>query len=77
MLESIINPHEIHHSDGNFDQNFSEFKLKGVYPLIRYGLWKFNDIDLVKRHGLYMSSFLDKKIEHSNEYEICACAYKK
>lgn len=77
MLESLTNPHEILHTDGNCDGNFQEFKLKGVYPLIRYGLGKFNDIDVVKRFGLYMSSFINQKIEHANEYEICAYAYMK
>jgi hypothetical protein len=73
--DSVIKTAEISHTDGSFDNNVLDFKLKGAYPLIRYGMSRFDDWDLVKRHVLYMDTFLDKKREHADEYQNCACAY--
>lgn len=73
-LESLFNPYETMHTEDNGEENPKDVKLKGSYPLIRYGLNKFCDVDHVKRHGMHMSAFLDRKIDHINQYEYCALA---
>lgn len=77
LRESLINPYETQHSDNNGEETVQTLKLKGSYPLLRYGMCKFTDSDAVKRHGLHMSAFLDRKSDHANEYEMCAYAYMK
>jgi hypothetical protein len=72
--EAFINPYELSHTENDVKETPQDIKLKGSYPLIRYGVNRPTDEDHVRRHSFNMSSFLDKKNDHINEYENCALA---